>query len=193
MHAGSFSSIAPSHGPSGGQFTHPGSGVWNAGTGSSLYHGNGAGRYGNDGAGQYGNDGAGQCGWGLCGLGGCGPEGSWPCYGGWGGNSGYPYAYNYYPSNVSNYYYSYAPSDNGGAGAAAVRGLVTDPGVAAPQQLPASPAMVPTSSKHRQGASDTLPYYSEARAAFLGGDYQNALWLAGHAGLEAPRTRRSTS
>ena len=39
----------------------------------------------------------------------------------------------------------------------------------------------------QQGANEALQFYSEARTAFLEGDYHNALRLGGHAAVDAPR------
>jgi len=98
---------------------------------------------------------------------------------------GYPYDYGYSYPDLGDYYYSYAPTNYVGAGA------VMDPVMAAPQQLPVSTAMAPTTFQdQQQGASEALQYYSEARATFLQGDYRNALRLAGHAGVDAPRNAK---
>jgi len=139
--------------------------------------------------------------------------GYWPGYAGWGLGWGYPYGYDnayYYPNvgvyNYSypatgygndyyssyvpssygdSYYNSYVPSDYGDTG------LVTDSSVLPPQQ-PVDPSITAptTSDGQQQEATGGLQFYSEARAAFLDGDYQNALRLAGHAGLEAPRNSK---
>ncbi len=118
-------------------------------------------------------------------------------YGGWGGGwglglglglnfgGGYPYDYGYSYPGAGDYYYSYGPSSYDGSSA------VPAPVVAGPQQLPASTAMAPTASEdQQQDVSEALQYYSEARAAFLQGDYRNALRLAGHAGVEAPQNAK---
>jgi tetratricopeptide (TPR) repeat protein len=119
---------------------------------------------------------------------------------------GYPYDYGYYYPNAGDYYYSYsptnyyaptgygdyyAPTDYGDTG------VVAEPAMAAPQQPQTSTAMAraisedgglrtdPVEDQH--GATDALQYYSEARAAFLDGDYRSALRLAGHAAVDEPR------
>jgi tetratricopeptide (TPR) repeat protein len=119
-------------------------------------------------------------------------QGGYGGYGGWGGGwglglgldfgGGYPYDSGYSYPYAGDYSYSYAPSGYDGSSVA------TAPVVAGPQQLPASTAIAPTASENQQQeAAEALQYYSEARAAFLQGDYRNALRLAGHAGVEAPR------
>ena len=125
------------------------------------------------------------------GSGGYGGYGGWS--GGWGlglgldFGGGYPYDYGYSYPYAGDYSYSDGPSSYGDGSVA------VDP-VVAPQQLPAPTAMAPTASEdQQQRASEALQYYSEARADFLQGDYRNALRLAGHAGVEAPRNRRSTN
>jgi hypothetical protein len=106
-------------------------------------------------------------------------------YGGWGLGLGlglgYPYDCGYDYPDAGDYYYTNAPTSYVGTGAA------VDPVVAAPQQLPVPSEAAPTiSADGQQGASEALQYYSEARAAFVGGDYQNALRLASHAAVESP-------
>ena len=116
--------------------------------------------------------------------GGWGWGGYWPWYAGWGlglgWGWGYPYAYSYYYPDANDYYYSYAPADYGVVGPAA-------PTVTEAPQPPAEPSPLAATTENPQpGADEALQYYSEARAAFLAGDYRNALRLAGHAGVEAP-------
>ncbi len=171
MRAGSFG---------GGEFGRAGTGMGYAGHG--LNNGLGVGRYGNGyGNGRWGN----YFGRGYGGYGGWG-------YGGWGlglglglglADWGYPYDYGYYP-DLGDYYYSYAPTNY-----YVDSGPVVDSGVAAPQQIPpTSTAIAPATPEDQQQAEQAaLQYYSEARDAFLQGDYKNALRLAGHAGVEAPR------
>jgi len=215
MHAGSFSSIAPSHAGNGGQFTHNGSFTSRSNFGSRSFASpnnfanrtnNFAGRNGNW-AGHHDWDHYfGGRGWGWGGWGGWG--GYWPWYGGWGLGLdwGYPYDYGYYYPNAGDYYNSYpqpnyyaptgyadyyAPSYYGDTG------VVAEPAMAAPHQPP-TPAVIARSiseedplrtdlAEGRHGASDALQYYSEARTAFLQGDYRSALRLAGHAGVDEPR------
>ncbi len=166
---------------------------------------NGNGWYGN---GWYGNGWYGN-GW----YGG----GYWPAYGGWGLGWGYPYNYGYYYPGANDYYYSYAPTYYGGdsdnyasAGygdyvnpyaattydynpyATATygdTGIAAGPAEAIPQQPQAAAEMTPPTAAD-QPAATALEYYSEARVAFLQGDYRNTLRLAGHAGVEAPQNPR---
>jgi tetratricopeptide (TPR) repeat protein len=49
-----------------------------------------------------------------------------------------------------------------------------------------SSAMETASPEGQEGANEAMQYYSEARAAFLEGDYQNALRLGGHSAVDAP-------
>ncbi len=179
MHAGSFGSVAPSHAWGGSQFAHPGSGM--AYSAHRPYGLNG-GEHGNWNGGRYGNS-YGRHDWdnyfgrgGRGGWGGWGWGGYWPWYGGWGLGWGYPYDYGYYYPGASDYYYTYAPSDYG----------YTDTGVPA-EQFADSPVTPPTTSEDQPAPGEAAQFYSEARAAFLEGDYRNALRLAGHAGVEAPR------
>ena len=175
MRAGSFSSVAPSHAWSGGEFSHAGNGLaYSAGRFNNGWNG---GRYGNG----YGNYfGRGRYG----GYGGWGWGGFWPWYGGWGLGLGwgYPYDYGYYYPDAGDYYYSYAPTSYVDSGA------VVDSGVAAPQQFASATDMAPAiSADAQQGANEAVQFYSEARTAFLQGDYHNALRLGGHAAVDAPR------
>ena len=105
MRAGSFSSIAPSHAFSGGEFGR-------AGTGREY-----GGRYGNFAGNHEHGDYFRRGGYG-------GYGGWWPWFGGWGlgwglgWGWGYPYDYDYgyYYPDAGDYYYSYAPAayyDNG--------------------------------------------------------------------------------
>ncbi len=174
MRAGSFSSVAPSRGWSGGEFAHAGNGLgYSANRFNNGWNG---GRYGNGYGNYFGRGGYG-------GYGGWGWGGYWPWFGGWGLGSdwGYPYDYGYYYPNAGDYYYSYAPSGYVDSG------TVVDSGVAAAQQIPATSEMAPTTSEDQQGANEALQFYSEARTAFLAGDYRNALRLGGHAAVDAPR------
>jgi tetratricopeptide (TPR) repeat protein len=167
MRGGSFGSVAPSHAFSGGQFGRAGTGM-----GYGGHFGNGYGGYGNRYGGYFGRGrfgGYGGWGWGDYGLG-------WGL--GWGLDLGYPYDYGYgydYP-DAGGYYYTYAPSD------------YVDSGVTAPQQFADSSEIAPTTTSEPQpGADEALDFYSQARAAFLQGDYKNALRLGGHAAVDAPR------
>ena len=162
MRAGTFGSIAPSHAFSGGEFGRAGTGM-----GYGGHFGNGYGGYGN----RYGN---------YFGRGGYGGYGGW----GVGLDWGYPYDYGYYYPDAGDYYYSYAPTSYASAGAVAV----VDPVITATQQLSGpSEIATTTSADAQQGADEALQFYSEARAAFLQGDYQNALRLGCHAAVDAPR------
>ncbi len=96
----------------------------------------------------------------------------------------YPSASGYYPSGGYNDY-SYAPDDYYSGANVAV-----DPGAAVPQAADVPPQPAPTAAAEQSGTPDALQYYSEARADFLQGDYQNTLRLAGHAELEAPENPR---
>ena len=100
---------------------------------------------------------------------------------------GYPYNYDYgyYYPDANSYYYSYAPSayDNGG--------VVVNPAGAAPQQFADSPPSAPTTTApEQQGSDEALQYYSQARAAFMDGDYPSALRLASHAAVDAPQNAK---
>jgi len=158
----------------GGHFNQGG---FNAANRSGFNAGNGfagdRGAYGNY---YYGN------GWGGRGWG--GGWGYWPWFAGWGLGWGYPYGYNYYYPDGDAYYYSYAPSSYADSGAIA--------GAAgSPPQAPGSVAATPNSSEDDQrAASEGLEYYSQARSAFLEGDYRHALRLAGHAAVESPQNPR---
>jgi tetratricopeptide (TPR) repeat protein len=181
MRAGSFGSIAPSHAFSGGVFGRAGTGM-----GYGGHFGNGYGGYGNRYGSYFGRGGyGGYGGWGWGGYG--------PWYGGWGVGLdwGYPYDYGYYYPDAGDYYYSYAPTSYAGAGTVAV----VDPVITATQPL-AQPAPSPseiattTSADAQQETDEALQFYSEARAAFLQGDYQNALRLGCHAAVESPRNSK---
>jgi len=161
---GSFASIAPSHTWSGGQFAH-----------------NGAfgGRYSNYGWGNYFGRGWGRYG----GYGGWGWGGYWPWFGGWGlgWDWGYPYDYGYYYPDTNDYYYAYAPSGYDDSG------VIPSATMVAPQQFVDTSQTAPTASADQQQlATEAMQFYSEARTAFLQGSYENALRLAGHAGVDAP-------
>ncbi len=179
MRSSSFGSYAPSRSWTGGNGM-----AYSANRGYGLNGATGlTGRYGtwggNRGFDNYFNRGFNR---GSYGYGGWGWGGYWPWYGGWGLGLdwGYPYDYGYYYPDAGDYYYSYAPTVYADTGA------IAQPVGAAPQQIPISTAMAPTSEDQQQGAAEALEYYSEARTAFLQGDYHNALRLAGHAGVEAP-------
>ena len=178
-----------------------------------------AGRYGNW-AGNHGWDNyfrGGYRGGGWGGYGGWG-GGYWPWYSGWGwgGNWAYPYGYGYYPysypytsdysysyaPSAYNDYYFYAPSDNGGyysypPSTDGDAGVVVDPGVTAPQ-IADSSAPAPAEGdglttgppEDQPAAGEAMKSYSAARAAFLHGNYQNALRLASHAAVDAPRNAK---
>jgi hypothetical protein len=167
MRAGSFGSIAPSHAFSGGEFGRAGTGM-----GYGGHFGNGYGGYGN----RYGSY------FGRGGYGGYGGWG-WGGYGlGWGLDWGYPYDYDYgyYYPDTGDYYYSYAPTSS------------VDSSVTAPQQFADSAEIAPTiTSDPQQGANEALQFYSEARAAFLQGDYKDALRLGGHAAVDAPQNPKA--
>jgi tetratricopeptide (TPR) repeat protein len=62
-----------------------------------------------------------------------------------------------------------------------------EPIATAPQELAESSATRTTSTADQQAASEAAQFYSEARTAFLQGDYQNALRMGGHAAVDAPR------
>ena len=47
-----------------------------------------------------------------------------------------------------------------------------------------------TPGDNQQAGGDGLQYYSEARAAFLEGDYRRTVRLAGHAAVDAPRNAK---
>ena len=153
-----------------------------------AYSGN---RFGNGYGGRYGNGygnyfGRGYGGWGG-GYGGWGWGGYWPWYGGLGLGLdwGYPYDYGYSYPDSNDYYYTYAPSDYDQSG------VVVDSGVTAPQQVAESAAIAPSiSATEQQWSSEAMQYYSEARDAFLQGDYQNALRLGGHAAVDAPQNAK---
>ncbi len=133
-----------------------------------------------------------------------------PWYSNWGLGSywGYPYdyGYSYYPS-AGDYYYSYAPSvynsyypyasnypyassDYGDTNS------IGNPVLTAPQQFADSPSAPPPTAGEgslatdatggQQASGEAMNYYSEARAAFLQGNYQNALRLASHAAVDEP-------
>ncbi len=242
MHAGSFRSVAPSPGRSGGQFAHGNNFAGRSGNNFAGRTGNNfagrtgnnfAGRTGNNFAGRYGNHQwdnyfrggyrgyGGYGGYGLgygayAGYGGYGGYGDWggggysPWYAGWGlGSSwGYPYGSGYYPSYypyTNDYYYSYAPTIYGGDSyVPPVYGDTSasvDSGITAPQQFADSSATAPPISEEgglttgpaegQQGTNAAMNYYSEARGAFLHGDYQDALRLANHAGVEAPQNPKA--
>jgi len=178
---------------------------------AGRYGNNFGGRNGNNFAGRYGNSyghhqwdnyfARGGWGWGGHGWGWSGYS---PWYSGLGWGWGYPYdyGYSYYP-NFGNYYYSYAPTGYGddyynpyASLGYNNTGVVADSGVTAPQQFAdLSPRPLPDPSLtppaiaegQPQEATGAMEYYSEARTAFLDGDYQNAMRLAGHAGLDAPQ------
>jgi tetratricopeptide (TPR) repeat protein len=210
MRAGTFGSVAPSRTFSGGQFARPSTAAtpysvnrpsdWNAGNGLNLRNGSGMDLHNGNGMelhngnllGQHG-DWNGRHDWDdyfnrgrYAGYGGWGGGGFWPWFGGWdlGLDWGYPYDYGYYYPDVGDYYYSYAPTDYGDTGALA------GPVGAAPQLPLATTPTAPTAPEGQPGAGEAVQFYSQARAAFLQGDYRNALRLAGHAGVEAPRNSK---
>jgi len=181
MRSSSFRAAAPLHASTGGQFAHGG---------------NFGGRYGRSFAGQHGWDNYFRSGWGGRGWGwGWGWGGYWPWYAGWGLGWGYPfdYGYSYYYPNVGDYYYSYPQTGYGDyyysypQTSYGDTGMVMAPDAATPRQSADSSLPATTTSDGQQGATEATEFYSEARAAFLQGDYQNALRLAGHAGLDAPQ------
>jgi len=105
-------------------------------------------------------------------YGGWGGGGYSPAYTDWGSNWGDPYPYGGNQA-VGNYYYSYVPDDS-------AANAVMDPGEA---DLP----QPPSPSVPQATATEPL---SEARSAFLDGDYRNALRLALHAEVESPQDAR---
>ncbi len=125
--------------------------------------------------------------------------GYWPWYAGWGLGWGYPYDYGYYyyPAvsnyyyysypDAGNYYYSYAPSSYDDSGAVADSDAAVAPDAVVPEPLADSSVTAPTTSEDQPAPGEAPQFYSQARAAFLNGDYRNALRLAGHAALDAPR------
>jgi tetratricopeptide (TPR) repeat protein len=170
MRSGSFNSIAPSHAWSGGEFAHNGN--FGGRYGNGYRNGEWGNYFGRGGYGRYGGYG-GYGGWG----------GYWPWYGGWGFGLdwGYPYDYGSYYPDSNDYYYTYAPSGYDDSG------VVANPTIVAPQQFADSSQMATTpSAGEQQWNSEAIQFYSEARAAFLEGNYQNALRLAGHADVDAP-------
>ncbi len=181
--AGSFGSIAPSHAFSGGEFAHsvPSTG-YSAGRYANAFGNRGYGDYFGHGWGHghgHGYGGYGGWGWGWGGF--------WPLYGGWGLGSdwGEPYGYSYDYPDAGDYYYSYAPTS------LADNGAIVDSGAAAPEQFAGTSEIVPTiSSEDQQGAAEGVQFYSEARTAFLSGDYKNALRLGGHAAVDAPQNAK---
>ncbi len=62
--------------------------------------------------------------------------------------------------------------------------MPTPPTISAEDALQSSPA------DGEQGTTEAMKFYSEARAAFLRGNYQNALRLASHAAVDAPRNSK---
>ena len=161
--AGSFGSVAPSHAFSGSQFSHAGNFA------GSRFGGRDFGNEFNRGFDRFNRfSGFGYGGWGWGG-------GWWPWWG-LGSDWGYPYDYGYSYPYIGDYYYSYAPSDYG---------VVADSDVTAPQQVMPSGEIAATTSSSDESA-EALQYYSEARTAFLEGDYRNALRFAEHAGVDAP-------
>jgi len=133
--------------------------------------------------------------------------GYWPWYSGLGWGWGYPYVgdysysypatdggdtyyYNYYDSAPPSYDYSSnpysAPNYNYDDSS-----VVANPGLTAPQPYAESAPTAPaTPDGQQQATTGAEEFYSEARAAFLNGDYQSALRLAGHAALDAPRNSK---
>ena len=183
--AGTFNSVAPSHAWSGGEFAHPGT----AYSANRLNSGSGWNNLNHGWTGQHGNW-TGHHEWdnyfGRGGYGGWGWGGYWPWFAGWGlgWGWGYPYDYGYYYPDAGDYYYSYAPTGDASGGA------VVDSGAAAPEQFASTPGIAPavsTATGAQQEANEALQYYSAARESFFQGDYHNALRLAGHAGVDAPR------
>ena len=85
--------------------------------------------------------------------------GFWPALAASDWGWGYPYARGYYP-NGNNYYFVYPP-------------VATAPPKAIDDRLAAN--------------EEARKYYADAKAAFLEGDYRNALRLASHAGVESPQ------
>jgi hypothetical protein len=93
------------------------------------------------------------------------------------GNNYNPYLSTDYGSN----YNPYAPTDYG------YTGLLAAPAGADVRPLPGPSGLAATTPDDQLGATPAVQYYSEARAAFVEGDYRDALRLAGHAGVEAPQ------
>ncbi len=190
MRAGSFNSVSPSHSWAGAGFNHAGNGTaWNGGRYNGGWNGGwNGGRYGNYlGRGYYGNYyGRGYGGWGGWGW---GWGNYWPWYAGWGlswlGNWGYPYygsgySYPYYSGD----YYTYAPAEYSAYDNGAV---VNSDAAPPPQMAETSPTDM---SSDQQSGGEALQFYSEARSAFMQGDYQNALRLAGHAAVDSPQNAK---
>ncbi len=179
MRAGSSNSYAPSRAWSGGEFSHAGNGM--AYSGNRFNNGWGGGRYGD----RYGNYFGRGYGRRFVGYGGWGWGDYWPWFGDWDWGWGYPYDYGYYYPDSNDYYYTYAPSDYDQSG------VVMNPSVTVPQQVAESAPTAPSASAtEQQWSTEALQYYSEARAAFSQGDYQNALRLAGHAAVDAPQNAK---
>ena len=63
------------------------------------------------------------------------------------------------------------------------------PGVAS-QEAMVPPQPAPATAAEEKGSNDAVGYYSAGRAAFLQGDYQDALRQAAHAELDAPGNPR---
>jgi hypothetical protein len=172
----------------GGQFAHTGNFAgdrgFNSFAGRGFNHANFGdlnGRYANYFNRGYHNRGfyGGYGGWGW------GWGGGWPWwYGGWDWGWGYPYAYslyNYYP--YSDYSYDYNPYAQ--AGSSYVYPYAqTDYGENS--VVNAVPQTAPPVAADEQGGGEAERFYSEGRAYFLQGDYQNALKMAAHAEIDAP-------
>jgi tetratricopeptide (TPR) repeat protein len=170
MRAGSFGSVAPSRAFSGGEFSH---GSFAGQAGGFAGRGFGGREFGNDFNRGFNRFGA------YGGYGGWGWGGWWPWWGLGGdwGDWGYPYNYGYDYPYLGDYNYTYAPTDYGSA----------DTLVTVPEQIPSLSETSPMISAGGQQVSDeALQYYSEARTAFMEGDYQKALRLAEHAGVDTP-------
>ncbi len=94
---------------------------------------------------------------------------------------------NYYAPNGGYYDDSYSPDSYYSSYSNGSAGVV--PG-AASEEATVPPHPAPTTAAGEEGGNDALSYYSAARAAFLQGDYQDALRQAAHAELDAPGNPR---
>lgn len=139
-------------------------------------------------------------------------SGYWPWYSA--GYGAYPYGYgDYYPYYIyedsypsyynpnTDYYYNYSPSDYGLDDTYAPSyggdysymppaygnaGEVTAPDLTSPQ--PSTTETSPLAAEEgQQGADEGLQFYSQAREAFLRGDYRGTVRLASHAAVDEPR------
>ncbi len=175
------------HSFSGYQMHSPGASAWRGGVGAGTFAGHSAGI--NSGAWRHTQA------WNSWGHGGAWDHGRgfdrdhfhnfvgyWPFFPGWYGGFGWPYyAYGYGPYYDYGYGdYASSPADYG----AGYGGYGSTISYATPSVAYDTPSEATAEDGSTQPSQE---YFAQAREVFQSGEYQNALHLAGHAAVEAPR------